>query len=86
MALVKCGNCGRDVSDTATSCAGCGAPIGIVPDMVSRVSTTRAGAKWRALGFALVCLGIIVGLYANWLLGLGLAFVGLVTLIVRRNK
>lgn len=28
MALVSCMECGREVSDKATSCVGCGAPIG----------------------------------------------------------
>jgi hypothetical protein len=51
---------------------------------VSRVSTTRTGAKWRALGFAIICLGIVVGVYSNPLLGLGLAVVGVVALFVRR--
>ncbi|EGY02165.1 hypothetical protein AZA_27470 [Nitrospirillum viridazoti Y2] len=27
MALIKCGECGRDVSDKAAACPGCGAPI-----------------------------------------------------------
>ena len=27
MALIKCGECGKEVSDKAASCPGCGAPI-----------------------------------------------------------
>lgn len=27
MALIKCGECNRDISDQATSCPGCGAPV-----------------------------------------------------------
>jgi hypothetical protein len=85
MRLIKCTKCGREVSEKATFCSGCGAPIGVVPDMVSRPGTSRAGANWRALGFALVCLGIVVGIYSNKLLGLALAFAG-VALVVRRSK
>jgi len=29
MALIACKECGREVSDKATSCPGCGAPIGV---------------------------------------------------------
>ena len=28
MALIKCSECGKQVSDTATVCMGCGAPVG----------------------------------------------------------
>lgn len=28
MAMIKCSECGRDISDTASRCVGCGAPIG----------------------------------------------------------
>jgi hypothetical protein len=31
MALVSCGECGREVSDKAAACVGCGAPIGAAP-------------------------------------------------------
>lgn len=31
MALIKCTECGREVSDKAVSCPGCGAPIAQVP-------------------------------------------------------
>ncbi len=27
MALIKCPECGRDISDTASACPGCGAPV-----------------------------------------------------------
>lgn len=27
MALIKCPECGREISDTASACPGCGAPV-----------------------------------------------------------
>ena len=29
MAMIKCSECGRDISDTATACVGCGAPMAV---------------------------------------------------------
>ena len=31
MALIKCAECGREISDKATACPGCGAPISAAP-------------------------------------------------------
>ena len=41
MALIKCSECGRQVSDKAESCPQCGAPI------ASALETEAAGAKLR---------------------------------------
>jgi hypothetical protein len=30
MALINCVECNKEISDTATTCIGCGAPIGVV--------------------------------------------------------
>ena len=29
MAMIKCSECGRDISDTAVACVGCGAPMAV---------------------------------------------------------
>jgi len=41
MALIKCHECGREISDSASSCPGCGAPIGsVVPKKGDRIPFT----------------------------------------------
>ena len=43
MALIKCSECGREVSDKAESCPQCGAPI------ASALETEAAGIKLRTI-------------------------------------
>ncbi len=61
MALIKCGECGRTISDKAQSCVGCGAPVkaksrldpgkvfNLVPEPDKRPPPSRQYLMWRAL-------------------------------------
>jgi hypothetical protein len=63
MALIPCSECGRSVSDKATACVGCGAPIhtgidtdanahaafAIAPEPSKSPPLTHAALRWRAL-------------------------------------
>jgi predicted amidophosphoribosyltransferase len=84
MALVRCSGCSREVSDKAPVCPHCGAPLTLVPDSVRR--TTRAGGKWGGIGFALVAVGIVIGVVSNRALGLIVAVAGVVLFIIGRKK
>ncbi len=72
MALIACSECGRAVSDKATTCVGCGAPLSTSSgiDLVPRRSTspppTRAQIK-RRLPFAaaVLVLGIVLAAVAD---------------------
>ncbi len=71
MALIKCAECGRDISDLATACPNCGRPVNV--RAVTTIQLTHK--KWKAskvLGIALVFFGFIV-VAAN--VGLGLFFI-----------
>ena len=66
MALIACSECGRAVSNKATVCVGCGAPLASASpiDLVPRRSTapppTPAQIKRRALlSLALLVLGVL---------------------------
>jgi hypothetical protein len=52
MALIKCDECGRDVSDKAASCPNCGNPIvvpeAMVVDAPHKVSTQKTDAEWHS--------------------------------------
>ena len=39
MALIKCSECGREISDKAETCPGCGAPVSVTVKQQSRVPT-----------------------------------------------
>lgn len=55
MALVKCRECGKEISDKAAACPSCGAPMaGGAP-----VRVTRVGAKYEQIGFGLIVVGLI---------------------------
>ena len=62
MALIKCKECGKEVSDKAASCPNCGAPISdnITVNLKSgsKVKLTRPGLKWEAIGFVLIAISI----------------------------
>ncbi|MGH8428216.1 MAG: zinc-ribbon domain-containing protein [Gammaproteobacteria bacterium] len=49
MALIKCSECGREISDRATSCPGCGNPIGL--DHATTIEQTSKRWKgWHSWG------------------------------------
>jgi len=80
---IKCSACSREVSDKVATCPGCGAPLTPIPDSVR---FTRKGRKWDGIGFALVLLGIVIGMVSNVALGWAVAFAGLAVFIVGRSK
>ena len=45
MALIKCDECGRDVSDKAASCPGCGNPIEAMVNTPHKVSTQETSTE-----------------------------------------
>ena len=63
MALIKCGECGKEISDKAASCPGCGAPS--VPGRAVPVNVTRAGGKWEGWGFSLIVGGMLTAMVAE---------------------
>lgn len=79
MALIKCPECGREVSDQATSCPGCGHPL-------HDVTTIEAtGKKWKSIqiwswlsivgGIILLLIGALTT--AGWVIICGaIAFIG----------
>lgn len=85
MALLKCTECRKEVSDKAAACPGCGAPIAAAPaQQVARVA--RQGGKWEAAGFVLIVIGIVLGIAIDPRLGWLAAIAGLVVFIVGRLK
>lgn len=56
MALIKCPDCGRDVSDSAPACLGCGRP---------RATEAEATTKDALIGAGAI-LFVVVGIYALW--------------------
>ena len=85
VAIIKCPECGRDVSDKAPTCPGCGAPVSAVeqpetPVTVNQpVRVVRAGFRWELIGAVGVIAAVVM-----WIAGVGQAavVVGLAGLVV----
>ena len=58
MALIQCSECGREVSDQASSCPGCGAPTGKSPiaDTPPKETTPIIGIVAIGLGLASILM------------------------------
>ena len=93
MALIKCPECGREISEKAPTCPGCGAPVAagsttpISP--ATHVAVTRRGGKWEAAGFVLVLGGVMTIMFGSAgasVFGTLAFVVGLVVFIVGRFK
>ena len=56
MALIQCSECGKEISDKAASCPGCGAPVG---KNTHPHKVTRTGAKWEGIGFLLIAIAVV---------------------------
>lgn len=66
MALIKCPDCGRDISDAAPVCLGCGRPIaaqgGVLP-------VAQPPEKKKSSPLAIGCLAVLVAFVALWVIG-----------------
>jgi hypothetical protein len=83
MTLIKCSGCGHEVPDEATVCPDCGASLTPIPESVRN---PRPGGVLGGVGFALVALGIVIGLISNRVLGSLVALAGVIVLLTGRKK
>ena len=87
MALVKCGECGKEISDKAATCPGCGAPMTSAAAKKAKGTVARKGGKFEAAGFLLIAIGIVTAMAAEGTavtVGVALAAVGFVVFIMGR--
>lgn len=94
MALVKCLECGKEISDKAQACPGCGAPI--TPAIVlpaenaaqetTTVHITRTGGRWEGIGFLLITVGLVSALAGVGGFSIALMMIGFVVFIIGRFK
>lgn len=91
MALIKCSECGHDVSDKAAACPSCGAPISaqLRDHTLSQADVQQAAMKGhqrssfkQGLGNAIAVFSVVaafpVGMATSFQVGVGVAFVGCV--------
>jgi uncharacterized membrane protein YvbJ len=96
MALIKCSECGHEVSDEALSCPNCGHPLKSINQITqqSPVTIEQTSKKWKwvklvsaifiIIGLFLFLSGLSNGGFENSKTGLGffIAFVSFIGLLV----
>jgi predicted RNA-binding Zn-ribbon protein involved in translation (DUF1610 family) len=61
MSLIKCTECGRDISDKAAACPGCGNPI--QEETIQTIQrTSKRWKKYQLVAFAFALLGVYFSL------------------------
>jgi hypothetical protein len=81
MALIKCAECRRDISDKASACPFCGNPVGDKP-----VTIQRTKKRWKGITLISI-LTIVFGMIfagADHSMGISFIFLGITGLIVSR--
>lgn len=95
--LIQCVECGREISDKAAACPGCGAPIAsgtgakaeavAVPSGDSVQTIEQTSKKWKGLqlaGSLAIALGIVFMFAGSMGLGAFLGFIGILAYIYGR--
>lgn len=86
MPMIKCPDCGREISDAALNCPGCGRPMGKGAYAGSTVTTQATGKSWKAIQLV-GGLGLVIGIplvFVMMPVGVGLCIVGLCVYIAGR--
>lgn len=94
MALIKCDECGKEISNKAPSCPNCGNPVLpvaannertiVVKDVVTTQGTAKSYKAQMLIGFALMGFGVIMMLNQSGTVG-GWSFaIGLITFLAAR--
>ncbi len=89
MAMIKCSDCGKDISDKAATCPGCGAPINEVPLKIQKdhpQMVKRSGGTWEGIGFLLIVGGMISGIAGSTEIGSLVMVGGFLVFLVGRFK
>ncbi len=85
MALIKCSECGKDISDKAESCLSCGNPINKQSPVVETIEIERTSKKWKKKslwGVAFIIAGLMFLGSKFWGLGILLMVLGFGKLII----
>ena len=92
MALISCAECVKEVSNKATSCPNCGAPVTrserTAPAPQQHFKITRSGGAWQGGGFLAIVAGVVAAFATDDgnRVGAILIVVGFVVFLVGRFK
>ena len=69
MSLIKCSECGKEISNRADACPSCGNPIHRAPieneEGIQKVEIEQTNKKWKKTG----CLSVVVAFIGIMLMG-----------------
>jgi uncharacterized membrane protein YvbJ len=86
MSLIKCSECGKEISDKAANCPSCGNPIGNTSINQKPVEIIATNKKWKKMwvwGFLLAVVGLFT-FFKSIGLGMFLIFVGFIIAFISR--
>lgn len=65
MALIQCSECGKQISDLADSCPGCGAPVsGVAKSSVTTPAVVKKGPKlWLWIPLAALGIWFVIAMF-----------------------
>lgn len=91
MAMIKCGECGNDVSSLAAACPRCGNPICTSkPDTANAIITTQSTSqKYKAhmiIACMVCCVGVILLIGEFPLFGVSTCIIGLIWFFIARSQ
>lgn len=67
MALIKCTECGKDVSDKAAACPGCGAPLPVKSLVPDEPGTTSGASSLALLAMVIAGIGLVGWAVKFWI-------------------
>lgn len=91
MSLIKCSECGHQVSDKAAACPNCGNPMAI-PAVSKEVRTIQQTAKkykaMQLIGFLIIIIGLLIAVtnqqnIAN-MIGVGVIVLGGIVVVISK--
>lgn len=85
MSLIKCAECGKDISDKAEACPSCGNPINKQPPVVETMEVERTSKKWKKKslwGVAFIIFGALMLTTKFYGIGILLMILGFGKLII----
>ncbi len=89
MALIKCSECGTEVSDRADKCPKCGCPVDLQPDQGTQTTTQNDNKKKRKslIGIILILLALPAGyLLSSTFISISFFIIGIALIVIDRRS
>lgn len=79
MGLIKCPECGKEISDKSENCVNCGFPIIQKENLEKKIKKDKKQSIYGIIGFVVALVGMCFGLYEGiflWIISLTFSIAG----------